>query len=185
MQAVAQNQAVLPVAFVLVEVGALGAFGQAVEVAKQLGLLHISAGGAVVGRLAQAAQVVDQGLGFDLFLDVQRRGVDDEVAPVLLVLAAPDQLRIQLAIEALLHGFVRPAHRVCFMQGAQRVQPLRIGARIAGLPGRALRRVHDGLVLGGGDVLARGPGVDEVFHADGGFLRGFAGGFGLTGHEGW
>ena len=44
-----------------------------------------------------AQQIVDQRLGMDFFLDVERRGVDDEVAPVLLVLAAPDELRIEIA----------------------------------------------------------------------------------------
>jgi hypothetical protein len=32
------------------------------------------------------------------FLDVERRRVDDEVTPVLLVLAAPDKLRIEIGI---------------------------------------------------------------------------------------
>ena len=34
----------------------------------------------------------------DLLLDVERRRMDDEVAPVLLVLAAPDELRIEVAV---------------------------------------------------------------------------------------
>ena len=34
----------------------------------------------------------------DLFLDVERRSVDDEVAPVLLVLAAPDELGIEVGV---------------------------------------------------------------------------------------
>ena len=48
-----------------------------------------------------AQQVVDQRLGMDLFLDVQRRRVDDEVAPVLLVFAAPDELRIEIRVARL------------------------------------------------------------------------------------
>ena len=53
-----------------------------------------------LARLAQ--QVVDQHLGVDLLLDVERRGVDDEIAPVLLILAAPDELRIEVAVAALI-----------------------------------------------------------------------------------
>jgi hypothetical protein len=37
----------------------------------------------------------------DLLLDVERRRVDDEIAPVLLVLAAPDELRVEVAVAAL------------------------------------------------------------------------------------
>ena len=48
-----------------------------------------------------AQQVVDQHLGVDLLLDVERRRVDDEVAPVLLILAAPDELRVEVAVAAL------------------------------------------------------------------------------------
>ena len=52
-----------------------------------------------LARLPQ--QIVDQHLGMDLLLDVERRRVDDEVAPVLLVLAAPDELRVEVAVAAL------------------------------------------------------------------------------------
>ena len=51
---------------------------------------------ALLLRLPQ--QVVDQHLGVDLLLDVERRRVDDEIAPVLLVLAAPDELRVEVAV---------------------------------------------------------------------------------------
>jgi hypothetical protein len=43
-------------------------------------------------------QVVDERLGMHLFLDVERRGVDDKVAPVLLILAAPHQLRVEVGV---------------------------------------------------------------------------------------
>jgi len=69
----------------------------------------------------------------DLFLDVERWGMDDEVGPVLLVLAAPDQLRIQIPIAPL----VGHAH------------------------GRLLVLAQDRLVLGRRDVLAGGVVVDE------------------------
>ena len=80
-------------------------------------------------------QVVDQHLGVDLFLDVERRGVDDEVAPVLLILAAPDELGIEV-------GVARDS-----------VQPAAAG----------LVLLEHGLVLGGGDVLPLGLVVLEGF----------------------
>src|SRR5205807_10376430 len=44
------------------------------------------------------SQVLDRGLGLDLLLDIQRRRLDHQVAPVLLNLAAPDKLRVKVAI---------------------------------------------------------------------------------------
>jgi hypothetical protein len=69
----------------------------------------------------------DEHLGVDLFLDVQRRRVDDEIAPVLLVLPAPDKLGIEIGI-----------------------------ARVAEQPRLLVLLLHDGLLLGGGDVLPLG-----------------------------
>ena len=71
----------------------------------------------------------------DSFLDVERRGVDDEVAPVLLVLAAPDELRVEVANAP----FVGHTH------------------------GILLRLLQRGLVFGRGDLLARGLVVLEGF----------------------
>jgi len=79
-------------------------------------------------------------LGVDFFLYVERRGVDDKVAPVLLVLAAPDELRIEVAVAAL----VGHAHRIL------------------------LFLLQDGLVFGGGDVLPLGLVVLERFDRLGG-----------------
>jgi hypothetical protein len=67
----------------------------------------------------------------DLLLDVEGRGLDDEVAPVLLVLAAPDELGVEVAIAALVGD-------------AQRLLGLLL---------------DDRLVLGGRDVPALGLGV--------------------------
>ena len=81
----------------------------------------------------------------DLFLDVERRGVDDQVGPVLLILAAPDELRIEIAVAAL----VGDADRVLLVL------------------------LHHRLVFGGGDVLARGLVVLERFDGlAGGLLLG-------------
>ena len=43
--------------------------------------------------------------GMDLLLDIKRRRVDDEIAPVLLVLAAPDQLRIEVSVARIVDLF--------------------------------------------------------------------------------
>ena len=72
-----------------------------------------------------AQQIVDQHLGLHLFLDVERRRVDDQVAPVLLVLAAPDELRVEVAVAAL----VGDADRVLLLL------------------------LHDGLIFRRGNVL--------------------------------
>jgi hypothetical protein len=67
----------------------------------------------------------------DRLLDVEGRGLDDEVAPVLLVLAAPDELGVEVAVAALVGD-------------AQRLLGLLL---------------DDRLVLGGRDVPAPGLGV--------------------------
>ena len=77
----------------LVELGSLGVLRQAVEVGEQVELL----GGR--GVLAEAAhQVVDQRLGMNLLLDVERRRGHVERRKVLLVFAAPDKLRVEVAV---------------------------------------------------------------------------------------
>ena len=65
--------------------------------------------------------------GMDLLLDVERRRVHDQVGPVLLVLAAPDELRVEVAVAPL----VGHADRVLLV-----------------LP-------HHGLKLGSGNILPR------------------------------
>ena len=80
-------------------------------------------------------QVVDQHLGVDFLLDVERRRVHHEVGPVLLILAAPDQLRVQVAVAAL----------------------------VGHADGALLLLLHHRLIFGGGDVLAPGLLVRERF----------------------
>ena len=55
-----------------------------------------------------AQEIVDQHLGVNLFLDVEGRGVDDEVAPVLLVLSPPDELGVEVSVAWVVHldGFL-------------------------------------------------------------------------------
>ena len=89
-----------------------------------------------------------------LLLDVQGRDVDRQVGQVLLVLAPPDQLGVQVAVAALVgHG-----------------------------EGRRLFLPHQGLVLRGGDVgagvllvaqgfnLLAGGGAGAAWSGHGGFL---------------
>ena len=57
----------------------------------------------------------------NLFLNVKRRGMDNQIRPILFVLAAPHQLRVQIAIPA----FDMPresdsAHRPASRIGIQR-----------------------------------------------------------------
>jgi len=39
----------------------------------------------------------------NFFLDVERRRVDDEIGPVLLILAAPDELGIEVSVAWILY----------------------------------------------------------------------------------
>ena len=120
----------------LVELGLVHALGDAVEVGEQVGR---DLPGFVLALLRLAQQIVDQHLGVHLFLDVERRGVDDEVAPVLLILAAPDELRIEVAVAAL----VGHADRVSAPSSAGRTGTPRWGCSSAWPP--SCVRVSDGL----------------------------------------
>ena len=131
LERVAENHPVAPVLIVLVELGFVGAFGDAVEIGEEVGR---ELAGFVLALAGGAEEVVDEGFGVDLFLDVKGRGVDDEVAPVLLVLAAPHELGIEIGV-----------------------------ARVADLFGVLLLVLEDGLELGGGDVPPFGLVVGERF----------------------
>ena len=48
--------------------------------------------------LCRTQQIVDQRLGMDLFLNIKRWGLDDEIASILLILAAPDELRVEVRV---------------------------------------------------------------------------------------
>ena len=121
----------------LVELGFGLLGGQPVEVGEQVGETRLDV--VVFGAprlLALPHQVVDQYLGMHALLDVEGRRVDDEVGPVLLVLAAPDQLRVQVAV----------------------------APGVGELDGTLLRVLHQRLVLGAGQVLAAGVLVPERIH---------------------
>jgi hypothetical protein len=116
---------------------------QAVEVGEHVDLLPLTPTLSPVGRgsLSVTQQIVDQYFGMNLFLNIQRRRMNDQVRPILLVLAAPNQLRIEITVAAL----------VGYSDGA------------------LLILTHDRLVFSGRDVLARGFVVFEGFDAKFGY----------------
>ena len=81
----------------LVELGPGVGVVQAVEVGEQVELRRV----VLLAAAGEAHQVVHQDFGVDLLLGEQRWGGDDQVAVVLLVLAAPDQLRVEVPIAPL------------------------------------------------------------------------------------
>ena len=88
LERVAQDYPVGPLHRVAIEVHAIGE-RHAVEVrAEHVQLLFAPAG-------ARLAQVLDDRLGADLLLDVDGDRRHDEILAVLLVLALPDELRVQ------------------------------------------------------------------------------------------
>ena len=142
LQAIAQDHAVRPVGVVLVELGLRLRARQAVEVGEEVDLrlrLHTA--------LGAPHEVVDQDLGMDLLLDEERWRRYDEVGPVALVLAAPDELRVEVAV-------------------AQVLLLLEAGdaALVAHFDRALVLCSHHRLVLGGRDVPARrllvGEGLD-------------------------
>ncbi|AEO46714.1 hypothetical protein F11_01220 [Rhodospirillum rubrum F11] len=123
---IAQDHPVGPIGVVLIELGRRLLVGQAVEIGKQIDGRPDHFLGPSPGL---ALQIVDQNLGVDLFLDIKRRGLNDQFRPIPLVLAPPDQLRVEIAVAAVIgdanggfHLFLH--HRLQF--GGGDVDPLRI-----------------------------------------------------------
>ena len=79
----------------------------AVEVGEEVGREHPSL---VLALLRGAQQIVDEDLRVNLLLDVERWRVDDEVAPVLLILSAPNELRVEVGV-ARVARILRPSAR--------------------------------------------------------------------------
>ena len=116
-QRVAEDHAVGPVLLVPVEVDLLVELaGAAVEVGEERELLAeeitLTPAPSLRGRgrfgrrvLGRGLQVFDQGLGVDFFLDVDGEDRDGEVFAVLLVLALPDELRVERGIAGIEKGF--------------------------------------------------------------------------------
>jgi hypothetical protein len=84
---------------VLVELGHCLLVGQPVEAGEEVRHRRCRL---IAPLLALPQQIVDQDLRVHLLLDVERRRLDDQVGPVLLVLAAPDELRVQVAVAPLI-----------------------------------------------------------------------------------
>ena len=121
LQGVAQYHAVGPVLVVLVKIGLVRIRRNAVKIRKQRKLLlRLGPSG-----LGLAYQLLHQGAGMDLFLNVQGRGLHGK-AVIPIVFAAPDELRVQI--------------RVAFLE--------------AQTHGGQLFLPHDGLILRRGDVGA-------------------------------
>jgi len=123
LQGITQDHAVLPLAFMLVKLGSGRLPWQAVEVGEQIQLLGRFL---CLGFFALAAQIIHQYLGMHFFLDIEGRRLHHQVRPVLYVLAAPDQLRVQIPVAPLIGN----------PQGCQFIIP------------------HHGLKFGSGDILA-------------------------------
>ena len=82
----------------------------------------------------------------DLVLDVQRRSLHHEVRPVLLVLAAPHQLRVQIPIAALVGDTDRallllPHHRLKLGGGNVFAGRVLVGERCDGLSSPLFRHL--------------------------------------------
>jgi hypothetical protein len=95
LERIPQDHAVAPVLVVLIELRLVHALGDTVEIRKEVGG---DLSGLMLALPGFAQQVVDEHLRVDFFLDVERRCVNDEVAPVLLILPAPDKLWIEVGV---------------------------------------------------------------------------------------
>ncbi len=140
-QRIAENHPVRPVLGVRVELQLRLRVGDAVEIAEQIGLRRTA-------LPALALQVADQRLGLHLLLDVDRHRRHAERRRVLRVLAAPDQLRVQIRVARIQH---------------RRRSGLGLGEQRGGLGGRDVatghvRRMAQGFQGGG----RRGGGFGHV-----------------------
>ena len=79
----------------LVELSLVHTLGDAVEVREQI---RRELAGLVLTLLRGAKQIVDQYLRVDLLLNVERWSMNDEIAPILLILPAPHELGIKVPI---------------------------------------------------------------------------------------
>jgi hypothetical protein len=112
-QAVAEDHSVRPVGVVLVELGASLLVGQTVEVGEQVRHWRVC-------FLAPLAGLPY--LRVDIPLDIKRRSLNDQVGPILFVLTAPNELRVEIAIAPL----IRDADRGLFLIAHHR---LKLGGR--------------------------------------------------------
>ena len=73
----------------LIEFG-LGLWIDAIEVGEEVGGVDLR----LPSMLGLTFQILDDCLGIDFFLNVERRRLDHEIGPVLTVLTAPNELRV-------------------------------------------------------------------------------------------
>ena len=140
LEGVTEDHAIRPVLIMLVELGFVRALGDAVEVGEEVGGEQTLV---MLALLGGTEQVVDERLGVNLFLDVERGRIDHEIAPVLLVLAPPGELGVEVGV-----------------------------ARVADLPRRLHLLLDDGPLFRRRDVLPCGLLMDEGFDGFGGFAGG-------------
>ena len=112
----------------LVELGPIHAFGDAVEVGKKVGLCSR---GRRLCFFRLLKKIVDQHLRMNLFLNIERRGIDNEIAPVLLIFPTPGELGVKISVPWIpdrpWSGIVWPEHGL--MLGGGDVLPLGIVVR--------------------------------------------------------
>ena len=89
---------------VLVELGLRLGAREAVKVGEEV---EVRARLLRLPRFRLPEQIIDQDFGMHFLLDVERRRLDDEVAPILVVLPSPDKLRIEVRIARIAHLFPR------------------------------------------------------------------------------
>ena len=122
LERVAQDHAIRPVGVMLIVFCPLRAFRQTVEIGEEIRRVLR---GVVAPARRFPQQVIDQSLGVNLLLGVEGRGLNDQVGFVLLVLAAPDQLWVEVAVAALVDEADRSLVLV-------RHQWLTLGRRVVG-----------------------------------------------------
>ena len=86
----------------LIELGPIHILGDAVEITEKVGGDLPCLVGAFTGF---PQQVINQRLGMHLLLNIERRRMNHQIAPVLPILTAPDQLRIEVGIAGVTHLF--------------------------------------------------------------------------------
>ncbi len=142
-QRIAQDHPVRPVLRVRVELQLRLRVGDPIKPAEQIGLRRRA-------RPALALQVADQRLGQHLLLDVDRHRRHAQRHGILRVLAAPDELRVEVGIARIEQGrrrILRLLHQRGRLRGrdvaaghvggvAQCFQSGGLGRRVAFLPGR-------------------------------------------------
>jgi hypothetical protein len=133
LEGVAENHAVRPVGVVLIELRFRAFVWQTIEVGEKVYLLVLSR---LLLLLCSTHKLVYEDLGMDLFLDIERWRLDNEIRPILQVFPSPNELRIKIAVTAFVGNLNR---RLVFF-------------------------AHHGLVLGSGDVSPRRLVVSKKFH---------------------